>query len=169
MAIASVSEYLAQFEGEALARINQTRAVVNETAPDAAESFTYGMIGWKLRGRPLVYVGGFAKHTGLYATPSGHEAFAEEFATYKRGKGSVQFPLDEPFPVELIRRVVDYRVREVQNELPFIGKPATSAFKEVGITTVSDLNGWSEKELLALHGVGPKAIRLLREAGVELD
>ncbi len=168
MAPQSVSDYLANFEGDALARINLVRDAVVDIAPNATESFAYGMIGWKLRGRPLIYVGGFAKHTGLYATPSGHEAFAKDFAKYKQGKGSVQFPLDHPVPIDLIRRVIEYRVREVENELPFIGRPATSALAEVGVTALSDLDGWTETELLALHGVGPKAIRLLREAGVEL-
>lgn len=81
---------------------------------------------------------------------------------------SVQFPSDQPFPMELIRRVIAYRVREEENTLPFIGRPAASALAEVGVTTVSDLAGWTEKELLALHGVGPKAIRLLREASIPL-
>lgn len=168
MAAQSVSEYLAQFDGEALARIDRVRDVVVDSAPKADEALSYGMIGWKLRGRPLIYVGGFSKHTGLYATPSGHEAFTSEFAPYTQGKGSVQFPLDEPFPIDLIRRVIEYRVREVENELPFIGRPATAALAAIGVTTMQDLDGWTAQELLALHGVGPKAIRLLKEAGVEL-
>ncbi len=168
MSVHSVSEYLSQFDGEALARINRVRDAVVDIAPEAEEALAYGMIGWKLRGKPLLYVGGFAKHTGLYATPAGHEEFVEEFSVYKEGKGSVQFPLDQPFPIDLVERVIEYRARELRNELPYIGRPAASAFAEVGITKASHLEGWSEKELLALHGVGPKAIRLLKEAGIEL-
>lgn len=164
-----ISEYLARFHGEALARINWIRDVVAETVPGAEEALSYGIIGWKLHGRPLIYVGGLANHTGLYATPSGHEAFTAEFARFKHGKGSVQFPLNKPLPLDLIRRVIEFRAREVEDELPRIGKPATSALAEAGIATVSDLKGWTEKNLLALHGVGPKAIRLLKESGIDLD
>ncbi|MFT3944668.1 MAG: DUF1801 domain-containing protein [Ancrocorticia sp.] len=168
MAVQSVSEYLSQFSGETLARINLVRDAVVDIAPEAEETLAYGMVGWKLRGKPLLYVGGFTKHVGLYATPTGHEAFAEEFSAYKQGKGSVQFPLDQPFPTDLVKRVIEYRTRELRDELPYIGRPAASAFAEVGITKVSHLEGWAEKELLALHGVGPKAIRMLKEAGIEL-
>jgi uncharacterized protein YdhG (YjbR/CyaY superfamily) len=82
-------------------------------SPQAVESFSYGLIGYKLNGKPLIYIGAFANHIGLYATPNGHKAFEKEFAVYKQGKGSVQFPLDRPLPVELITRVVQHRNTQV--------------------------------------------------------
>jgi len=107
-----VDEYLEQFSGSLRTRLDEVRQVVRESAPGAIESIGYGMPAYKLNGKPLVYFAGFTKHIGLYATPNGHEAFKKEFAPYKQGKGSVQFPLDQPLPVELIRRVVEYRVSQ---------------------------------------------------------
>ena len=70
------------------------------------------MPAYKTFGKPLVYFAGYAKHVGLYATPSGHEAFAKELAHYKQGKGSVQFPHNQPLPEDLIRRIVAFRTKE---------------------------------------------------------
>lgn len=105
----SVDEYIDSFDGDVKARLVQLRQLVTDEAPEAAEAISYGIVGYKLNGKPLVYFAGFKHHIGFYATPNGHEAFAEDFAKYKQGKGSVQFPLDQPLPVDLIKRVVQYR------------------------------------------------------------
>jgi uncharacterized protein YdhG (YjbR/CyaY superfamily) len=60
----------------------------------------------------LVYFGAYKNHIGLYATPGGHSAFADELSGYKQGKGSVQFPLNQPLPLDLIARIVEFRVEE---------------------------------------------------------
>jgi uncharacterized protein YdhG (YjbR/CyaY superfamily) len=106
----SVDKYIQNYDGEVRARLEQVRELILTEAPDAAESISYGLVGYKLNGKPLVYFGGFQHHVGFYATPNGHEAFKEEFAKYKQGKGSVQFPLDQPLPLDLIKRVVHYRI-----------------------------------------------------------
>lgn len=111
----AVDKYIEKFAGETRKRLEQMREVILDEVSDAVESMSYGLVGYKLNGKPLVYFGGFAKHTGFYATPNGHEAFKKEFATYKQGKGSVQFPLDQPLPFELIRRVAQYRASEIRN------------------------------------------------------
>jgi len=108
-----VDAYISQFEGELKDRLMSLRRIVRSEVPDAAESFSYGLVGYKLNNKPLVYFGGFKNHLGFYATPNGHEAFAEEFSKYKQGKGSVQFPLDQPLPIELIKRVIAYRKESV--------------------------------------------------------
>lgn len=108
-----VDAYIAKFEGLRHDRLVQMRKIVTAVAPDAIESVSYGLAGYKLHGKPLVYFGAFPNHIGFYATPNGHEAFAKEFSQYKQGKGSVQFPLDQPLPVELIRRVVQYRKAQI--------------------------------------------------------
>lgn len=108
----NVDAYITRFDGEERKRLERMRAIVRETAPDADESISYGMVGYKRNGRPLVYFGGFANHIGFYATPNGHEAFRQEFAKYKQGKGSVQFPLDQPLPEALITRVIEYRKQQ---------------------------------------------------------
>ena len=73
---------------------------------------SYGMPAYKLKGKPLVYFAGFKNHIGFYATPSGHTEFARELSKYKQGKGSVQFPIDQPMPLELISLIVQFRVFE---------------------------------------------------------
>lgn len=109
-----VDAYIAKFEGVRRERLDALRAIIKKEVPDAVESVSYGLAGYKLNSRPLVYFGGFPNHIGFYATPNGHEAFKEEFSQYKQGKGSVQFPLDKPLPVELIQRVVRYRKGQLQ-------------------------------------------------------
>ena len=109
-----VDAYIDQFGGEVKARLQQVRQIVRTEALDAEESMSYGLPAYKLRGKPLVYFGGYEHHVGLYATPNGHQAFKDEFAKYKQGKGSVQFPNDQPLPIDLIKRVVRYRREQIQ-------------------------------------------------------
>jgi len=109
-----VDTYIAQFEGEANTRLKKMRELIRKEAPDAQESISYGLVGYKRNGKPLVYFGGFAHHIGFYATPNGHEQFREEFAKYIQGKGSVQLPLDQPLPVDLIKHVVAYRITQTE-------------------------------------------------------
>ena len=104
-----VDVYIANFNDETQKRLERLRELVKNTSPDGIEAISYGLIGYKRNGKPLVYFGGFEKHIGFYATPNGHAAFAEDFAKSKQGKGSVQLPLDQPLPLDLIKRVVEYR------------------------------------------------------------
>lgn len=108
----AVEEYIAGFPDETKEKLRKIRAIIKEKAPDAKEGISYGMPAYKIYGKPLVYFAGFQKHIGFYATPSGHIEFAGELSKYKQGKGSVQFPLDEPIPYELIGRIVEFRVWE---------------------------------------------------------
>lgn len=105
----TVESYINQFDGEVRARLLKIRDAIRAEAPEADESISYGMPAYKLNGKPLVYFAGYAQHVGFYATPNGHEAFKQEFSKYKQGKGSVQFPNDQPLPIDLIKRVVRYR------------------------------------------------------------
>lgn len=108
----TADEYIAGFPGDIQLILNQVRATIQQAAPDAEESIAYGMPAYKLKGKPLVYFAGFKNHIGFYATPSGHSEFAKELSEYKQGKGSVQFPLDQPIPYDLIAQIVEFRVVE---------------------------------------------------------
>lgn len=108
-----VDAYIGQFPDDVQALLERIRGIIRACAPDAVESISYAMPGYKLNKKPLVYYAAYAKHIGLYATPTGHEAFAAELAGYKQGKGSVQFPLDQEMPWELIERIVRFRVGEL--------------------------------------------------------
>lgn len=110
---ASIDEYIAQFPAKTQTALEEMRAIIRDLAPDAVETISYAIPTFDLGGTHLVHFAGYARHVGLYPTPSGMEAFADDLAPYKRGKGSAQFPLSEPLPVELIRRIVEFRVREV--------------------------------------------------------
>ncbi len=108
----TVDAYIASFPDVVKEKLQQIRNIIQQFAPDASESLAYGMPAYKINKKPLVYFGGFEKHIGFYATPNGHEAFKKELAGYKQGKGSVQFPLDQPLPLELISEMVKFRVLE---------------------------------------------------------
>lgn len=111
----SVDAYINQFGDDIKVRLNMVREAILTEAPEVMESISYGMPTYKLHGKPLVYFAGYPKHIGFYATPNGHEAFAQEFATYKQGKGSVQFPNNQPLPLDLIKRVVRYRKKQMES------------------------------------------------------
>lgn len=112
--ITSVDQYILQFPPRTQEILQQFRAVIKQHAPGAVESIAYAMPAYKLNGKPLVYFAGYEHHIGFYATPTGHEAFAHDLAGYKQGKGSVQFPLQQPMPWKLIERIVLFRVAETE-------------------------------------------------------
>ncbi len=110
--INTVDEYIRSFPLDIQKILVAIRAIILAKAPDAVESISYGMPGYKTNKKPLVYFGAYQNHIGFYATPTGHAEFAKELSGYTQGKGSVQFPLDKPIPYDLIARIVEFRVQE---------------------------------------------------------
>jgi uncharacterized protein YdhG (YjbR/CyaY superfamily) len=108
----TVNDYINSFPEDIQVHLREIRRVIKESAPGAEEGFAYKMPSYKTNGKPLVYFAGFKNHIGFYATPSGHSRFKKELSKYKQGKGSVQFPLNESMPLDLIARIVRYRVEE---------------------------------------------------------
>jgi len=107
----SIDEYIGTFPKEIRSKLESIRKAVKEEAPDAKEVISYGMPAFKLN-RVLVYFAAQRKHIGFYPTASGISAFEEELSQFKHSKGAVQFPIDEPVPLELVRKVVRFRVKE---------------------------------------------------------
>ena len=107
----NIDEYIAQFPAEVQALLQKVRSTIREAAPDAKETINYQMPTFTLNGN-LVHFAAFRDHIGLYPTPSGTETFKQELSPYKTGKGSIQFPLTEPVPFDLITRIVKFRVQE---------------------------------------------------------
>jgi uncharacterized protein YdhG (YjbR/CyaY superfamily) len=107
----SIDEYIATFSEDIQKILQELRAVVKAAAPEATEKISYQMPTFFLKGN-LVHFAAYNKHIGFYPTPSGIEAFQEELSVYKSAKGSIQFPIDQPLPFDLIRRIVHYRVAE---------------------------------------------------------
>lgn len=108
----TIDGYIEGFPPETQAVLREMRALIKASAPDATEKISYAMPTFDLNGSHLVHFAGFAKHVGFYPVPSGIEAFKEELKPYKSGKGSAQFPLGQPLPADLIRRIVEFRVAE---------------------------------------------------------
>jgi uncharacterized protein YdhG (YjbR/CyaY superfamily) len=108
----NVDEYIISFPEPVQKLLKEMRSAIRNAAPEAEESIGYGMAAYKLKGKPLVYFAGFPKHIGFYATPTGHAEFAGELSKYKQGKGSVQFPLDKPLPLDLVSTITKFRVAE---------------------------------------------------------
>ncbi|QQS31347.1 MAG: DUF1801 domain-containing protein [Sphingobacteriales bacterium] len=107
-----IENYISQFPEEVQDILIKIRTLIKENAIDAEELIAYGMPAYKTNKKPLVYFAAYKNHIGFYATPTGHSEFKEELSKFKQGKGSVQFPLDEPIPYELIERIVKFRVME---------------------------------------------------------
>jgi uncharacterized protein YdhG (YjbR/CyaY superfamily) len=107
----NIDEYIAGFSPAVQTILQAIRQTIHEAAPDAQETISYQMPTFTLHGN-LVHFAAFKNHIGFYPVPSGIDAFKDELAVYKQGKGSVQFPLDQPIPYDLIRRIVAYRVEE---------------------------------------------------------
>lgn len=109
--IKTVDDYFSYFPSETKTKLKIIRQIIKDIAPEAIESISYGMPAYKINKKPLVYFGGFAKHIGFYATPTGHEKFKKQLSVYKQGKGSVQFPLDQQLPVALIKNIIKFRLK----------------------------------------------------------
>ncbi len=116
--IDSVDQYIRNFPPNVQKLLEQVRKTILENAPNATEGISYGMPAYRTRKIPLVYFAAFSKHIGFYATPSGHDAFAKKLSGYKQGKGSVQFPIDQPIPYDLIAEIVTFKVSETERRYP---------------------------------------------------
>ena len=108
---ASIDAYIAGFPDDVQEILQRIRATIKEAAPDAQEAIKYRLPTFTLHGN-LVHFGAFMDHIGFYPDPSGIETFRDELAPYRLSKGAIQFPLSEPVPYDLIRRITEYRVQE---------------------------------------------------------
>jgi len=107
----SMDEYIATFPEETQKILEELRETIKAAAPDAVEKISYQMPTFFLKGN-LVHFAAWKHHIGFYPTPSGTEAFKEELSIYEGAKGSIKFPIDKPLPLDLIRKIVKFRVAE---------------------------------------------------------
>ncbi len=112
----SIDEYIAEFPPATQKVLQEIRALISATAPVAIETISYAIPTFDLNGKHLVHFAGYEKHVGFYPTGKGVEAFKHEFGQYKWSAGTVQFPLGEPLPKDLIQRIVEYRVAQVSSK-----------------------------------------------------
>jgi len=107
----TVEGYIAAFPANVQTRLQQIRKTIKAAAPKAEELISYGIAGYKYKGI-LIYFAGFKNHVSVYPAPRAAEPFKKELASYEGGKGTVQFPHDKPIPLDLVKRIVKYRIRE---------------------------------------------------------
>ena len=107
----NIDEYIKGFPKEIQQLLEQVRQTIKKAAPLANEAISYGMPAFKLNGL-LLWFAAYSKHIGFYPKASGIEKFKEELSIYKGAKGSVQFPLDKSLPLNLITKIVKFRVTE---------------------------------------------------------
>jgi len=106
----TIDEYIQMFPDESRRRLEAIRQLVRKLAPTAKEKISYRMPTFTLNGN-LLHFAGFKNHIGLYPMPDGIKAFQKDLDKFKNAKGSVQFPLNEPLPTDLIERIIKYRIK----------------------------------------------------------
>jgi len=108
----SIDAYIASFPPNVRKILREIRRTIRKVEPAFEEAIRYGIPTFRLDGKNVIHFAGHTKHTALYPAPRGSKEFARELAAYRGGKGTLQFPLNEPIPHDLIRRIVEFRVRE---------------------------------------------------------
>jgi len=109
----NIDEYIAQFPKDTQNNLEQIRATIKKAAPDAEETISYAIPTFTVKGRYLVYFAEYKNHIGFYPVPTGNISFEKDFSSYKTsGKGTIQFPLNKPMPLNLITKIVKFRVKE---------------------------------------------------------
>ena len=106
-----INEFIADFPDDIQLILEKIRATIQQAAPDAKEAIKYGMPTFVLNGN-LVHFAAYKNHIGFYPAPTGIDAFIDELARYRTGKGTIQFPVDKPIPYDLVTKVVKFRVEE---------------------------------------------------------
>ncbi len=107
----TVDEYISAFPKHIQELLLQMRSIIKKAAPKTEEVISYGMPAFKLH-TVLVYFAGYKNHIGFYPTPSAIKLFNDQFADYKSSKGAIQFPLDKPLPIKLIKAITAFRLKE---------------------------------------------------------
>jgi len=107
----TIDDYIKSFPEDIQKILETVRQTIKKAAPEAEEAISYQMPTFKLNGN-LVHFAAFKNHIGFYPTPSGTKEFKKEISVFRSGKGSIQFPIDKPMPLSLIKKIVKYRVKE---------------------------------------------------------
>ena|SRR2546422_6021961 len=122
----TIDEYIKAFPDDVQRILEKMRKTIRDAAPEAVEAISYQMPAFKLNGA-LVYFAAFKNHIGFYPTSFGIKEFKKELSRYQGGKGSVQFPVEEPIPYDLVRKIVIFRVKENQEKKKLKNLPKKKA------------------------------------------
>jgi uncharacterized protein YdhG (YjbR/CyaY superfamily) len=156
----SVDEYISSFPKPTQKLLQQMRRTIRSVAPGATEAIKYGIPTFVLNGN-LVHFGGFEHHVSFFPTAAPVELFKRELSRYETSRGTIRFPLDEPLPLGLIKKIVLFRVTQVD---PFcqLAAPAQRALANAGIVSLKQLSKRTEEQVKELHGMGPNTLAKLR-------
>lgn len=110
--VTTIDEYIQTFPADVQTRLEQLRQTIRKAAPEASETISYGIPTFDLNGRHLVFFAGWKRHISVYPLPAGDAAFQERIAPYKRVKSTIQLPLDQPLPYDLVADLVTVLQRE---------------------------------------------------------
>ncbi|MBK7433914.1 MAG: DUF1801 domain-containing protein [Chitinophagaceae bacterium] len=196
-----IDAYIASFPQSTQKKLQQIRMAIRSTAPEAAECINYGIPTFTLYGN-LVHFAGYTHHIGFYPGAGAIKTFQQEIKDYKTSKGTIQFPLDKPLPIGLVKKITRFRIQDsrmkaeiskrirtcpnghtfykssscntcptcerenkpVAGFLSLLAAPARRALVNKGISGLEQLARLSETELLALHGIGPASLPVLKKA-----
>lgn len=111
-----IEAYISAFSENVQGVLKKIRITIRDIAPSATEKISYGIPTFDLNGKHLIHYAAFSKHISVFPTSSGIEAFKDKLSKYKTSKGTVQFPLDQPIPYNLIEELVRFRVSEISRE-----------------------------------------------------
>ena len=160
----TIDEHIRGLPGSTQRLLRQMRRTIRAAAPETTETISYGIPTFKLDGKNLVHFAGYKHHIGFYPGSEAIRVFKAEFARYKTSKGTVQFPIDKPLPLALVRKIVLYRVATSTPPDPFVivAGPARRAMANAGIDSVKQLARRTERQVANLHGMGPTALSKLK-------
>lgn len=114
----SIQDYISKAPEQTRDKLIQLYEIIKEVMPaETEETISYKMPTFKLGGKAVVYFAAFAKHVSLFPFPSGVKEFQEETKNYTTSTGTIQFPLNENLPVDLIKKITKFRVEEVMNKV----------------------------------------------------
>lgn len=113
----TIDAYISGFPEATQAVLQKIRATIRKAAPGAEETISYAIPAFRLNGG-YIYFAGYKHHVSLYPAPREEPSFKETLAAYKGGKGTVQFPLDQPVPYPLIARIVRFRLKQTKQKKP---------------------------------------------------
>lgn len=112
--IKTIDEYIRSCPQDVRDILEEVRRTIRRAAPDAQEVISYRIPAFKQNGKTLAYFAAFKNHIGFY--PPAPKAFAKEVAPYAGPKGNLKFPLDKPVPYDLVKRIVEFRVKEIEGK-----------------------------------------------------
>ncbi len=115
--VTTINSYIKLFPKELQKTLTQLKQLIKSVAPQAEEAIKYQMPTFVLKGKNLVHFASYQKHIGFYPTPSPISLFKKELSGYKTSKGAIQFPIEQPLPLKLIKKITKYRVKEISNKL----------------------------------------------------